>query len=273
MNLPTFFIWIAGLYFVAFSSEGKRFRAFAWAYVFVISLLLYFQGKDYYALGIYPVLFAFGAYHLETFAQLHSRVWKHVFVIIPVLLGILVIPILLPVAKPEPLSNYYRVMKTEKAGVLKWEDQKNHPLPQDFADMLGWEEMTQKMAQAYAKLDSNEKRNSILFCDNYGEAGAVNFYGNKYNLPEAYSDNGSFLFWIPKNKNVENIILITDDKQEMQHLFIKQFASAVAFDSVTNIYAREYGSLIIILKGPSEQFKNEFRKKIDTKYGLFKPTE
>ncbi|MEO6814810.1 MAG: glycosyltransferase family 39 protein [Ginsengibacter sp.] len=273
MNLPTFFIWIAGLYFVAFSSEGKRFRAFAWAYVFVISLLLYFQGKDYYALGIYPVLFAFGAYHLETFAQLHSRVWKHVFVIIPVLLGILVIPILLPVAKPEPLSNYYRVMKTEKAGVLKWEDQKNHPLPQDFADMLGWEEMTQKMAQAYAKLDSNEKKNSILFCDNYGEAGAVNFYGNKYNLPEAYSDNGSFLFWIPKNKNVENIILITDDKQEMQHLFIKQFASAVAFDSVTNIYAREYGSLIIILKGPSEQFKNEFRKKIDTKYGLFKPTE
>jgi hypothetical protein len=124
-------------------------------------------------------------------------------VVILFLIGIVFIPIALPVAKPKTLANYYSIMHTEKTGVLKWEDLKNHPLPQDFADMLGWEEMTQKMAKAYNSLDSNEKAHTFLFCDNYGEAGAVNYYRFKYNLPEAHGDNGSFLYWLPRNIHIK----------------------------------------------------------------------
>ena len=139
--------------------------------------------------------------------------------------------------------------------------------------MLGWKEMTQKVATAYASLDSNEKKKTVLFCDNYGQAGAVNFYRKEYHLPEAYSDNGSFLFWMPEKSDFENIVLVTDDKEEMQHSFIKQFVSAVAFDSIENKYAREYGSLIIILKGPDKEFKDAFRKRIEHKNTQFKRTE
>ena len=73
--------------------------------------------------------------------------------------------------------------------------------------MLGWKEMTQKVAEAYKTLDSNEKQHTFLFCDNYGEAGAVNFYGKKYHLPEAYSDNASFLYWLPNNIHIDNLLL------------------------------------------------------------------
>lgn len=34
-------------------------------------------------------------------------------------------------------------------------------------------------------------------------------------------------------------------------------------DSITNPFAREYGSLIILLKGPSQTFRNAFRDKIE----------
>ncbi len=262
MNLPCVFIWLAGLYFLMFTQQGKKYNYFAWAYLIVIALLLLLKGKDYYTLGVYPVLFAFGAYHLESFAAKHSRSWKYVFIIIPFLIGIGFIPVALPVAKPEDLQKYYQLMNTEKTGALKWEDLQNHPLPQDFADMLSWKEMTQKAATAYNKLDSNEKKHSILFCDNYGEAGAINFYGKKYNLPEAYSDNGSFLYWMPDSLRFDNLILITDDKNEMQHPFIKDFDSAEVSDSITNIYAREKGTLIIVLKGANAGFNEMFKNKI-----------
>lgn len=273
MNLPTFFIWMAGLYFISVSSKAKKYRALAWSFLFVMIILLELQGKSYYALGIYPMLFAFGAFHLENFCENRPGIWKYAFIMFPVFFGMLFIPVLLPVAKPEALANYYHSMNMEKYGLLKWEDHHNHPLPQDFADMLGWEEMARKAAKAWATLDSNEKKQSMLFCDNYGEAGAVNYYRKKYRLPEAFTDNGSFLFWMPKNKPYENIILVTDDRNEMQHPFIKQFTSAVAYDSVTNRYAREYGTLIIILKGPDEEFKNYFHKRIVQKNKHFSADE
>ena len=223
MNLPCVFIWLAGL---VFSFKEKKYMAFGWAFVFVMILLIVLHGKNYYSLGIYPVLFAFGAYYLEMLTARRYRLWRTIFVLLPVVTGMVFIPLALPVARPAALANYYKLMHVEKTGALKWEDLQNHPLPQDFADMLGWEEMTQKMAKAYNSLDSSEKAHTFLFCDNYGEAGAVNYYRYKYHLPEAYSDNGSFLYWMPRNIHIDNLVLITDDKEEMQHPFIKLFTSA-----------------------------------------------
>jgi hypothetical protein len=261
MNLPCVFIWIVGLYFVIFKENGK-YRVFAWAYLLVIVLLLYFQGKNYYSLGVYPVLFAFGAIHLERFATKRSSVWKYVFIIIPFALGITLIPLYLPVFKPEKLAAYYQRKHIAKTGFLKWEDLQDHPLPQDFGDMLGWKEMTEKTAKAYSSLSDEEKKHTAIFADNYGEAGAINYYGKKYNLPTVYSDNASFLYWLPDGLYIDNLLLITDDKQEMQHDFIKDFSSVILSDSITNPYAREHGSLIIIMKGANEKFNQMFKGKI-----------
>lgn len=269
MNLPCVFIWIAGLYFSIFKQKGK-YRIFAWAYLFVITLLLYFQGKSYYSMGVYPVLIAFGAYQLEQFTAKQYRVWKYAFIIIPFVLGIPLIPLLLAVAKPEKLAAYYKAAHLEKVGLLKWEDLKNHSLPQDFGDMLGWKEMTEKTAQAYSTLNEEEKKHTIIFCDNYGQTGAINFYGKKYHLPEAYSDNASFLYWLPDSLHIDNLVLVTDDQQEMQHEFIKEFSSATLSDSVTNVYARERGTLIIILKGANKKITEMFQQKIEKDKAKFK---
>jgi Dolichyl-phosphate-mannose-protein mannosyltransferase len=269
MNIPCLFIWLAGLFFAAFSIKGKKYRSFAWAFIFVLALLIILHGKNYYALGIYPVLLAFGAYHLEKFSEERSKVWRYAFVIIPVLLGLPFVPISLPVAKPAPLANLYKQLGIIKTGALKWEDLQNHPLPQDFADMLGWREMTQKAAKAYNSLDSNDKAHTLLFCDNYGEAGAVNYYRYQYGLPEAYSDNGSFLYWMPRNSHLDNLLLITDDHEEMQHPFVKYFKSAVVTDSVSNFYARERGTLIILFKGANDAMNKMFMDKINADYNKF----
>lgn len=263
MNLPCVFIWIGGFCWASFNRQANQYRFIGWAYIAVIVLLLLGHGKNYYSLGVYPILFAFGAYQLEQFTAIRFTVLRYAFVIIAVFLGYLFIPLALPILEPAALAAFYEKKHMEKTGALKWEDLKNHPLPQDFADMLGWEEMTKKMAAAYQTLDKNEKKTAILFCDNYGQAGAVNYYGQKYNIPQAYSDNASFLYWMPNKIDFDNLVLLTDDENEMQHDFIRNFKSVVLTDSVTNRYAREKGSLIIVLKGPNAEFKKYFIEKLE----------
>lgn len=258
---PSTFIWLVGLWMVSFSVKGREYRFLAWAYLLVIVLLLLGKGKNYYALGVYPCLLGFGSWQLEKFTEQRFKLLRWTLVILPLLLAYYLIPVALPVARPEKLAAFYERIHIKKIGVLKWEDLEDHPLPQDFSDMLGWEEMAKKMSAAYQTLDSNEKKHTVLFCDNYGMAGAVNYYGKKYGLPAAYSDNASFLYWLP-DKPITNLVLLTDDQKEMEHAFVKDFSSAVLYDSITNPYARERGDLILILKGANEQFNKMFREKI-----------
>ena len=55
----------------------------------------------------------------------------------------------------------------------------------------------------------------------------------------------------------------------MQHDFVKDFHMQVT-DSVTNPYAREKGSLIILFKGANEKFNEMFKQKIEDDKAQFK---
>jgi 4-amino-4-deoxy-L-arabinose transferase-like glycosyltransferase len=260
--LPCLFIWLTGLFWVSFSSKENSYRFLGWSYAILILLLVLGHGKTYYAAGAYPPLLAFGAWRLEQFTSVRFKALRYVLVIIPLIIGYWFVPVLLPIFNPVKLSAFYEKENLSSTGLLKWEDLRNHPLPMDFADMLGWDEIARKTALAYESLDSNEKKHCFLFCDNYGQAGALNYYRKQYVYPEPYSDDASFLYWLPDSLNIENLILVTDDKQEMQHAFVRDFNSAKLFDSITNPYARERGSLICIFKGAHPEFNRMFRQKI-----------
>jgi hypothetical protein len=258
-NVATLFTWVTG---VVWAARTKQFRFVAWGFFVTLILLLVGHGKSYYSQGAYPVLFALGAPRIEAWA---NKWWRIGMLAFSLFIGIRIVPLLLPFRAPGPLAQYYVDHSlARKVGDLRWEDQKDHSLPQDFADMLSWEEMTQKVAMAYASLNFAEKAHTLLFCDNYGEAGAVNYYAPRYQLPPAYSDNASFLYWMPADAGkFDVLLLVTDDREEMQHDFIKEFKSVRLVDSITTPYAREKGSLIILLKGPSEAFRKTFQEKID----------
>jgi 4-amino-4-deoxy-L-arabinose transferase-like glycosyltransferase len=263
MNLPCVFIWMAGLWFAAFTTNGKRFRFIAWAYVIMIALLIALHGKNYYAIGAYPVLFAVGAFHLEQFTSQKRIYLRYVFVAVVFLIGVPFVPALLPTGTPQKLENYYKAVGFSKTDLTKWEDLRHHPLPQDFSDMLGWEELTQKVAKAYDLFSPQEQKHLFIFCNNYGMAGAVNYYAPKYHLPAAYSDNASFLYWLPIDKYITNMILVTNDPHEEQHDWAKGFQQIVKVDSITNFYARERGDYIYLFKGADKNFNHFFDEKIE----------
>lgn len=273
MNLPTIYIWITGLGFLLFSKRLQAYRFVGLAFLSVLLILIILHGKNYYALGAYPIVFAFGAYSIERLiTNRTARILITVLIFYTVTLGVFLIPLMLPVWKPAKLAGYYQKTGAAKTGLLQWEDLKNHPLPQDFADMLGWQEIAVKVSKAYNLLDAAQKSRTIIYCDNYGQAGAVDYYKDKLNLPTPLSDNASYLNWIPESlsMNLENIVLVTDDHHEMSHPFIKECQEAILVDSVTNPYAKEKGSLIILLKGVNDQFKKMVKMKIERERAVFK---
>lgn len=262
MFSPCFFVWIMGLLYVCFSRSESRFRFIGLAYVGVIVLLLLGHGKSYYALGAYPVLLAFGAYAIERFTSVKFKVLRYIMVVYAAALSFIFISVGLPVFAPEKLAAFYENWNIKNTGSLKWEDLENHSLPQDFADMLGWQEMTQKVATAYHLLTPQEQQQTLIFCNNYGMAGAINFYGKSYHLPEAYSDNASFLYWLPVGKKIENLILVTRSADELVRPYIRYFKTAVFTDSTTNKFAVEYNDKIMLAKGASDSFNVFFSQKI-----------
>jgi hypothetical protein len=262
MFLPCCFIWVTGFLYLFFNKEGKTFVFLGLAYIGVVAILLWFHGKSYYTLGLYPILFGFGSFAIEKWAIQSRFFLRFLISAVIIYLGIRFTFICLPLMSPADLAAHYEKTHAANLGVLRWEDQQDHPLPQDFADMLGWEEMAEKASVAFHSLDSSQQSNTIIFCDNYGMAGAVSYYGEKYHIPPAYSDNASFLYWIPDNIQFKNLVLIENDPNEMKYDFIKQFSSAKITDSITNPYAREKGTAIMLLSGASELFRKFFNEKL-----------
>ena len=112
---------------------------------------------------------------------------------------------------------------------LKWEDGKEHPLPQDYADMTGWRELADIVDRAYLSLSEDERKSCVIFCENYGQAGAVLHYAQQ-NIPPPISFSDNFLQWAPDSLNISTFIYINDETDDIKKLF----EEVVEFDRLKN---------------------------------------
>ncbi len=240
-------VWLAGLFFTLFSAKGKLYRFAGWAYLFIITILIVFQGKDYYASGVYPALFAFGGCYLELLTT--RKLWLRLVITAPAIaLSLFIMPLVMPVGKPEWLASYYRTTGLDKSGGLRWEDQQDHPLPQDFADMVGWKEMTEQAATVYHSLPPEQQQKTMILCRSYGTAGSLNYYGPQFRLPVVYSDNASFLFWMPDRYDINTILLVGHNIPDKKDIVFQQFGKFTIKDSVNMPLFRETGMRFMLFE-------------------------
>jgi hypothetical protein len=235
-------LFLFTLYALARNPEFKRLRWIGYSYLFTIILFIYLQAKGYYAIGLYPVLIAVGSVQLEK--ALSFGRWRYLRPILYaslILFFITFIKIAFPVLTPEQIhanDSMYRNL-----GLLRWEDGKDHLLPQDFADMVGWKEMAQKVDSSYALLQG--KGYTLVLTDNYGQAGAINYY-SKIPGMHAVSMNADYINWIPYNENIKNLILVQEstDDDPGRTRERKFFQAVIPGGEVLNPWAREKGTKI-----------------------------
>ncbi|WP_269425860.1 glycosyltransferase family 39 protein [Pedobacter punctiformis] len=172
--INSIFILLAGIGSLIFYKDFQKHRWVILTYLFTIIVFSYFKAKDYYALGLYPVLLAFGAVYSGRFL---SKRYTLTILLFAFTIGsfIYLMPLIMPVYSPDQIVAHHK--RFERVGMLSWEDGKNHQLPQDYADMQGWKEMAKLTDMAYQRV--KDKSAVLVRADNYGQAGAVNYY-SKY---------------------------------------------------------------------------------------------
>ncbi len=210
LNAP---IWILGLSYFFFYRNGKRLRIFGWLYVAVFAIFVIGNGKAYYLGPIYPVLLAGGAVAAEEFFQRQSLNWiKLVYIGLMILVTVLIMPLALPVLPVQTFIEYEKSLGfTPKAE----ERSSVGILPQGYADEFGWEDMVAGIARVYGTLTPEEKAQCVLYVRNYGEAGAIDFFGKKYGLPDALCAHNNYWLWGPGEKS-GNVAIILGGSRTLQ---------------------------------------------------------
>jgi len=143
-----------------------------------------------------------------------QRGWKWLrpaYALALVAVGALLMPTIYPV-----LSVRTYIAYSKKLGIQqqKFENQPMSELPQLYADMFGWEERVKIVANYYHSLSPEEQKVTAIGAPDYGQAGAVDFFGPKYGLPKSISNNNNYWIWGPRNYHGESTILMNEDTPE-----------------------------------------------------------
>jgi hypothetical protein len=209
-------IWVAGLVRLLRRSQ-ERWLGLTFAFFFVIMLALH--AKDYYVAPIYPILFAAGGIAWETQFSRRRLVARNnafafpVYETVLVLGAIYILPLSLPLMPPAQWLAYTRATGLSKFSTNS-ERFSSGPLPQFYADRFGWQEEVDQIQRVYDSLPSAQQKITGILCQNYGEAGAVDFLG--LGLPPALSAQNNYYLWGPRGYNGDSLIIV--ERTTREHL-------------------------------------------------------
>ena len=235
----------------------KPYRLFGLGFVFTIAIYTWFKAKGYYAIGLYPALLCFGAVYWERLFSFGAK--RYLKILWPLMTMGIFIPLMklvLPMLSPEQVVE--KEAKFKKLGLLRWEDGKDHALPQDFADMLGWKEMAEKTIKAFEQIPAAERNRTMIRCDNYGQTGAINYYSNG-RLPAAVSYAADYLTWLPEMDSIKYLIGVGI---KIKPNWLQYYGPPIFYDSVSNKFAREYGTKIFVLPVIDPTFTEKFNARV-----------
>ena len=186
------------------------------AYLATLAVFIFLHGKNYYVAPIYPMLLAAGG---VAFERLFVQRWtwlKPAAAVVMLAVAAIFAPTVFPILAPEKLVAYMRLIHFEPP---KTETSHNAALPQLFADQFGWEEMVRSVAREFHQLSPNDQKRAGIFCQNYGEAGAIDFFGPKYGLPAAISGHQNYYFWGASEYTGELLLVIDDSSADERQRF------------------------------------------------------
>ena len=218
---PAALLAVAGALYLVTAARMRAFRTVGWTCIGAFMLLLVLHGKSYYIGPIWPTLFAAGAVVFERWSADRPAAvaisLRAMVVLLLVATGAFGAPLELPIFSKEYTAEFAQRMglggatHTNMGTALK--------LPQDYADMLGWPELVNAVAHVYDSLPPEKRAQVVLVGENYGEAGALEFYGPKLGLPRVVSAAGSYWFFGPGDRPGTVVISLGVTQHDMEQFF------------------------------------------------------
>jgi hypothetical protein len=104
--------------------------------------------------------------------------------------------------------------------------------------------MVEQVARVYHALPAEQQAKTAIYTENYGEAGAIDFFGGRYGLPKAICAHQNYFLWGPREYTGEIMILVgSDDIEEAR----EHFTSVEQAATLNNPYSMPHEQHPILL--------------------------
>ena len=243
-------LWLAGLFALFFSVRLRPYRALGWANLVSYIVFFVLHGKNYYLAPIYPMLFAAGAVVLEATldrpetGQPRLQWLKRVVVIALLASGVHLAPVVVPILSPDHFLAYTKYLPF-KLPVNEYSHARA-ALPQWYSDQFGWKEIADETALSWDRVPANERPDCGIFAQDYGQAGAIDFFGRVHGLPGAMSGDRTYFLWGPHGYSGNCMIVL-----DVRRATLERYWDHVEFvgTSAANPYALEQQIDVFLCKG------------------------
>jgi hypothetical protein len=242
-------IWLAGLFGLLLSRPLQPYRPLGWCYIVCYLVFFVLHGKGYYLAPIYPMLLAAGAVVIEAALDrpengLRRLQWvKPTIAVLLLASGAHLIPVTVPVLSPERFLAYTKTLPF-KLPVTE-HSHARAALPQWYADQFGWKEIADETEVAWKRIPPAERSDCGIFAQDYGQAGAIDFFGRPQGLPGAMSGDRTYWLWGPRGYSGNCVIVLDDQQQVLERYW--QTVELVGI-SAPNTYALEQQIPVFLCK-------------------------
>ncbi len=212
-------LWGPGLAALLFAPSFRPQRFLGLGFALLVMADVATRAKPYYLAPAFPPLLAAGASVLESrmraFTPRDPRGARAAWLLaIPgtalVAVGLVFLPIALPILPRERFVEYQAALgvgpqPTERLALGR--------LPQIYADQHGWRELTLGVASAVEKLPGAERARAVVFARNYGEASAIDLFGQGMGIPPVVSGHNQWFLWgVPPGRDV--VVVVSDERED-----------------------------------------------------------
>ena len=224
-------IWLLGLWFFLRDAVGRKFAFLGIAYLVVLMEMIALHGKIYYLAPAYVMLLAGGTVWIEKRLIPRGGWWIEPALVAPLLIGAAIAaPLAMPILPVRQAIKYCAFWDVKAVHV---ENVPLGELPQLFGDMFGWEDQVQAMSRAYHSLPPADRAKAALLAYNYGEAGAIDYFGKRYGLPNAISGHNQYGYWGAHGYSGEVVVAIGFTAERLR----QSFGEVQPFETISPQYA------------------------------------
>jgi len=214
MHPLTVLVWGTGLAALLIHPFLARYRSLGWCYLTVLAMFIVQGGKPYYIAPVYPFLSAAGAIAIERWL---ARPWMRTAIAAAVLgAGALTAPLGMPLLPVESFLKYQDIIGMRPSSGEKWVEGR---LPSFFANFFGWKELAGTVETVYRSLPAEDRARCGVFCQNYMQAGAIDFYGGPRGLPHAICGHNSYWLWGTGGYSGDVMIVVGSNTRDLEEAF------------------------------------------------------
>jgi 4-amino-4-deoxy-L-arabinose transferase-like glycosyltransferase len=229
---PLIGVWVIGLRFL-WRSGRPLWRALVWAWALLFVLFAVTTGQQFYYLaGSYVYLLAAGSVALD--GRLAERRGKRiVLTVVTAVVALGVAVSLLPIL---PMNKAFGSTPVET---------------------IGWPSLVSQVRTVWNTVPPADQPHTVIFTDDYSEAGAINELGRGTGLPTAVSSQNNEWWWGPGNPDATTVLAVApggDDLTPGLSKYCTSFRTVATITNPVGVHNIEWGGHIYLCTGLREQW-------------------